>query len=260
MASPKTDNANGGGGGGGIKVINASLFRMGTKSMALTYNVLGFKTHHGLLEDVMDSPWTGIERAAEATWPSVWGKKFDIVTDLASPFAIELIKAYPDAKVVVVQRDFDKWWPSFKTEILDRVMTEPMATINGFIVWRVMGIRAVQAMRKVHFGFFGARNREEIARNARAKYDAYFDKIRRIVPEDRRLEYNLGDGWEPLCAFLGVPVPEGVEFPMANEKEAHQEEVKQRLGKFHMGTVKMFGPFILGLAVGVAGWMLLHRD
>lgn len=82
--------------------------------------------------------------------------RYDAVTDLASPFALELTKAYPNAQVIVVQRDFVRWWPSFKTEIVDRVMLQPMAAINGFLGLYFMGIPAVQAMRKINYGFFGA--------------------------------------------------------------------------------------------------------
>ncbi|GAB1311478.1 hypothetical protein MFIFM68171_01688 [Madurella fahalii] len=259
----------------GLKIINAALFRMGTKSMAHAYQILGFKTHHGLLEDVTQSPWAQLEEAAEATWPSVpearprppfqradwdalWGDKYDAVTDLASPFAVELIKAYPDAKVVVVQRDFDKWWPSFREEVLDRVLTQPLAAIHGWIGWKIMGIRAVQAMRKLHFGFFHARSKEEAHRNARRAYDEYFAEIRRIVPEERRLEYKMGDGWEPLCEFLGVPVP-NVPFPRSNEQEAHQQEVKKRLGKFYGSVFRTFAPLVVGAAAVAAGWLWYRR-
>ncbi|KAJ3577867.1 hypothetical protein NPX13_g2700 [Xylaria arbuscula] len=100
----------------GLFVIHVALFRMGTNSFAEAYRSLGYKVHHGV-EDVRGNPWTDIEKAAEATWPSVgtprqpfaqsdwdslWGSKYDIVTDLGSPFVHELINAYPDAKVVVV--------------------------------------------------------------------------------------------------------------------------------------------------------------
>lgn len=256
--------------GDSLKVINAGLFRMATKSMAHAYKILGYKTHHGLLEDVMDTPWTLIEQAAEATWPSapgarprppngradwdaIWGS-YDAVTDLASPFALELIKAYPDAKVVIVQRDFDSWWPSFKVEILDRVMIQPMAAINSFICWKILGIRAVHAMRKVHFGFFNAKSKEECAAHARETYDAYFREIRKLVPPERRLEYKMGSGWEPLCTFLGVVVPD-VEFPQANEQEAHQKEVQSRLGKFYGGAAKFAIPWVLGMAAIGAAWL-----
>lgn len=247
---------------------------MGTKSMAHAYQLLGFKTHHGLLEDVTKSPWTQIEHAAEATWPHVpsarprppftradwnalWGS-YDVVTDLASPFAVELVQAYPEAKVVVVQRDFEKWWPSFRDEVLDRVMMQPMATVNGWIGWHVMGIRAVQAMRKVHFGLFGAKTRPEIEEKARRTYEEYFKEIRRLVPEERRLEYKMGDGWEPLCEFLGVPVPD-VPFPRANEQEAHQEEVKRRLGKFYGSTLRLLLPWVVGSIAVLVGWWWYQR-
>ncbi|MCJ1356770.1 MAG: hypothetical protein MMC33_006766 [Icmadophila ericetorum] len=262
----------------GLKIINAGLFRTATKSMARAYQILGFKTHHGLLEDVTETPWTGIEQAAEATWPSVcepgaplrppfqrsdwdaiWGFKYDAVTDLASPFALELIKAYPDAKVVIVQRDFDSWWRSFKPELLDRVMIQPMATINGFIGWRFMGIRAVQAMRKVFFGFFNAKSLGEIAAHACETYDAYYREIRKLVPPESRLEYKMGDGWEPLCAFLGVEVPKDVGFPRENDKEAHGEEAEARLKKFRMSLAKVAIPCIIGLAAVAAGWIYHGR-
>ncbi|KAI6087607.1 hypothetical protein F4821DRAFT_258665 [Hypoxylon rubiginosum] len=115
----------------GLKVINARLFRMGTKSMAKAYNILGYRTHHAL-DDSFVTAWDLIEEAAEAKWPhvrnaggrepyrrrewdAIWGP-YDVVTTLASPFATDLAKAYPGTKVVIVQRDFDTWYPSFKSE------------------------------------------------------------------------------------------------------------------------------------------------
>ena len=284
----------------GLKIINAALFRMGTKSMAKAYKILGFETHHGLLEDVMDSPWTQIEQAAEATWPAsatpdegrpserrpfsradwdaLWGDRYDAVTDLASPFAPQLIRAYgPDVKVVVVQRDFDTWWPSFRKEVLDRVMAQPQTTIAAFVCWNVLGIRCVHAMRKVHFGFLGARSREEAQseESGRRAYEQYFRKVRALtvpaaeVSEEearrlgrpRRLEYRMGDGWEPLCEFLGVPVPEGdVPFPRENEAASHEMEVRSRVAKFRDGAARKAMPWVAVLltaagAAYLAWWM-----
>jgi Sulfotransferase domain len=39
------------------------------------------------------------------------------------------------------------------------------------------------------------------------------------VPPERLLVYEVGDGWEPLCRFLGVPVPDEP-FPHVNATEA----------------------------------------
>lgn len=257
----------------GLLIINASLFRSATKSMALAYQILGFKTHHGLLEAVTDTPWTSLEQAAEATWPStsnpgsrprppftrnewdeLWGTKYDAVTDLASPFALELIKTYPNAKVVIIQRDFETWWPSFQTEILDRVMLQPMATINGFLGLYLMGIPAVQAMRKIHLGFFGAKSHAEIKVNARDVYEVYYRDVRAAVPSERKLEYRIGDGWEPLCRFLNVNVPD-VPFQRDNHSTTHEQEAKARERLLWTAGIKVIGPVVFGLG---AVWIALR--
>ncbi|KAI1292919.1 hypothetical protein F5Y03DRAFT_402734 [Xylaria venustula] len=226
----------------GLVVIHAALFRMGTKSFAEAYRLLGYKVHHRV-KDVRGNPWVLIEKAAEATWPSVpgatprqpftrqdwdslWGSKYDIVTDMGSPFVHQLIKAYPNAKVVVVQRDFDFWWPSYSSQILDTLFT-PLISFIGFVAWHINDIRAPYAMRKIHLGFFGANNREEIEANSREAYDKYYDELRRMVTPERRLEYRLDDGWEPLCAFLDKDVPD-VPFPRLNERKVHSEGVLAR--------------------------------
>lgn len=41
-------------------------------------------------------------------------------------------------------------------------------------------------------------------------YEARFQK-------DQLLEYEASQGWAPLCEFPGEPIPEGVEFPHAND-------------------------------------------
>lgn len=48
---------------------------------------------------------------------------------------------------------------------------------------------------------------------------AHEDKVRSLVPKEQLLEMDLNDGWEPLCKFLGVPVP-NEPFPRANDGAA----------------------------------------
>ncbi|KAI0099722.1 hypothetical protein GGR51DRAFT_534906 [Nemania sp. FL0031] len=223
----------------GLQVIHAGLFRTGTKSMAEAYEILGYKTHHGL-DSPSDNPWLGVERAAEATWPGVDGARprpaftrddwdalwagWDITTDIASPFNIQLIKAYPEAKVVVVQRDFEAWRSSFQSQVLN-----PLFPIGGsimfFISRHLVKYYAPDAMRKTLLGFFRATNKREIEENLQETYEEYYREIRALVPPERRLEYKLGSGWEPLCTFLGKKVPD-VPFPWANDREAHAEELR----------------------------------
>ncbi|KFH41717.1 hypothetical protein ACRE_075630 [Hapsidospora chrysogenum ATCC 11550] len=54
----------------GLAVIHVALFRMGTRSIAEAYRILGYKTHHGT-EHTLGNPWAQVEHAADATWPDV---------------------------------------------------------------------------------------------------------------------------------------------------------------------------------------------
>ncbi|EQD60929.1 hypothetical protein B2A_03430, partial [mine drainage metagenome] len=49
------------------------------------------------------------------------------------------------------------------------------------------------------------------------------------LPSDRLLVYSPSEGWEPLCAFLGVPVP-GEPFPRVNSREELMQSSRERGG------------------------------
>ncbi|KAI1448970.1 hypothetical protein F5Y02DRAFT_406752 [Annulohypoxylon stygium] len=248
--------------GKGLLVIHATLCRMGTMSMTEVYRTLGYRVHHSV-ENPTKDPWARIEEAAEATWPFIpgakprepfnradwddlWGSHYDIIIDLGCLFTLQLIEAYPEAKVVVVQRDFDSWWPSFETILVNPTFSL-FSEVLLFIGWHIMGSRAGQAMRKAHFGFFKAKNKEEINDHARDSYDEFFDTLRRIVPPERRLEYKLSDGWEPICEFLGKDIPEHP-FPHLNGRKEHKDTHKKRIQKLFMDATIKLG--LWGIAVG----------
>ncbi len=75
---------------------------------------------------------------------------------------------------------------------------------------------------KLMTGVFGGRERFETT--GKETYVKMLEEVRSLVPEDRRLEYRMGEGWERLCAFLGQDVPEG-DFPRVNESENFLERV-----------------------------------
>lgn len=82
----------------------------------------------------------------------------------------------------------------------------------------------------------------------------YFDRVRKIVPPERRLEYNIGDGWEPLCAFLGKEVP-NVPFPRLNERKVHERNTSLRSHAVLVNSASRIVPWLLATAaVGAAAW------
>ena len=80
--------------------------------------------------------------------------------------------------------------------------------------------------------YFGADTRDQVLAKARDVYTGHYEAIREKCRRENRelLEYELGEGWEPLAAFFGVPTP--VEpFPHVNEKEEmrkHQRDTMLR--------------------------------
>lgn len=79
------------------------------------------------------------------------------------------------------------------------------------------------------------------------------DMVRKVVPADRLLVVNLGDGWEPLCNFLGKPIPQEP-YPQANEREAAAREGKKIFAKCLVVWTGLFSVAGVGIYAGVRIW------
>ena len=69
-----------------------------------------------------------------------------------------------------------------------------------------------------------------------------------LVPKDQLLVMELSQGWEPLCKFLGKPIPDEP-FPRANDSAAiKQTEIKilTRLGLMWLALFTVLGGSIYG--------------
>lgn len=114
-------------------------------------------------------------------------------------------------------------------------------------------------MRKLFYAMFNCHDQRSWEANARSTYRAHYDFVRKSVPKERLLDYELGSGWEPLCKFLGKEVPD-CEFPRLNEskefaiymRKAQSDLVKKGL-RLVWGRVGVPG---LVVASGVLLWRL----
>jgi Sulfotransferase domain len=192
----------------GLRLIGAGLGRTGTTSLKTALEqLLGGSCYH--MFEVPSRPndadvWGD---AYEGTLPD-WVEFFDgyeaTVDWPAAPFWREIADAFPDAPILLSVRDADSWWKSASSTIFIALETyfAPDAPADG---WTRMG----QGM----MARFSPQWRDEEA--AKAAYLAYNDHVRRTAPPGRLVEWTPGDGWEPLCAALGVDVPD-VSFPHVN--------------------------------------------
>ena len=62
-------------------------------------------------------------------------------------------------------------------------------------------------------------NREHATRVFRE----HITEVQATIAAERLLTLDLREGWEPLCTFLGVPIPD-VPFPKTNSSKEFREE------------------------------------
>lgn len=192
-----------------LKVIGAAFGRTGTDSMREALDILGLGPCHHMREvnahEDQKQMWRALVRGAPPDWDRLFEGYRSCVDWPSAYYWRELMAHYPSAKVVLTYRSPESWWESFAQTIMPGIQrsTEPES----------LGVALIGA--KVFGGRFHDRE------HAIATYEANVRAVKDAVPEERLLVHNLGDGWEPLCAHLDVPVP-AVPYPSRNNASEFQ--------------------------------------
>jgi hypothetical protein len=190
-----------------LRVIGTGFGRTGTDSMREALNILGFGPCHHMYEvkdnDEQERLWRALAAGEAPDWPKLFAG-FNSCVDWPSAFYWpQLIKAYPEARVILTYRSAESWWDSFQKTILNFIKpgNDP-ETLGVLLIARQV---------------FGGNPEDRDA--AIAAYEANVKAVMATVPPERLLVYNLGDGWGPLCAHLGVPAPDQP-YPNRNNAES----------------------------------------
>ncbi|KAJ6502765.1 P-loop containing nucleoside triphosphate hydrolase protein [Mycena vitilis] len=242
-----------------MEVLVLGFCRTGTASMRAALSILGYgDTHH--IGRVMANPaeidaWNAAidakfhgkgEPYGRAEWDRLLGE-YKAVADVPGIlFAKELVQAYPHAKIIVTTRPPDRWWKSFKDTLLV-MLSGPQTRIARWLDPHGYGKFVAFARRTLEI-FFGPLDAIDEG-GAKARYAEYYAEIRRLVPAERRLEYEMGEGWGRLCAFLGkeVPGPE-MAFPHRNDaKMILTGSQRQVWGIYRRAAGRMLLPVGIGL-------------
>lgn len=253
------------------KVLSLGLPKTGSASIAEALDILGYQgVYHGTRTWDNTSEWEMINRAADATYSSLpsytgvpftrkqWDELFgpyEAITDIGGGFPVELIKAYPEAKVLLVIRPFEKWFKSWD-EGVNKSFFNPMVDFCIKVIDPLAGTRLATVGRKIVLGMFNATTLEEQRKNARETWEWHNRIIQEMVPPEKLLLFDHKDGWEPLCKFLGKPVPD-VEFPWVNEREQFQKACKDKFVRDIKYGIMTMLPWTMGvLAVGFGSWAM----
>lgn len=198
-----------------LRIIGAGLPRTGTFSLKRALEQLGIgRCYH--MNEVFAHPehmpqW---ERAAQGTlpeWQSLFAGYAATADSPACFFWRELCDAYPAAKVILSLREPSEWYASMQTTVVE-LMVKPSLVPDPRAQAVLEGSRRLVLDR-----FF--EGRFEDREHALARYRAHAEAVQATIGRERLLVYEVADGWAPLCAFLGVPVP-NEPFPMTNMRDA----------------------------------------
>jgi hypothetical protein len=195
-----------------LSVIGAGVGRTGTNSLRLALNQLGLGPCYHMTELAQSFPvsvplWlSALEGRAD--WEAIYKGYASAVDWPTAGFYRELHAAYPSAKFILTVRNPESWAESFSETIYKQLTLADQAPAV-FKPWFDMAIGVV---RKSGFPF-GL----DVAGLQKA-FVANTDAVKAAIPVDQLLVYEIKDGWEPLCAFLGKPVP-AEPFPRTNNRE-----------------------------------------
>jgi hypothetical protein len=233
-----------------LRVIGSGFGRTGTLSLQSALQQLGFAPCYHMVEVIKHRSharaWLRIARGEAPDWRALFAD-YDAAVDFpACIFYAELLREFPDAKVVHSIRNRGDWYRSTRETIYQSRTVFPS--------WLRRASRYVDGLiemtdRLIWQGVF--HGRFDNPDHAQRVFDEYTMRVRATVPADRLLVYDVREGWEPLCRFLGVPVPP-TPFPNVNDRKTMLRQLAALRALFR------FGPWVILALLVLGAWLALR--
>jgi hypothetical protein len=188
-----------------LQVIGSGFGRTGTKSLKAALERLGYgPCHH--MHEVVENPgqvlhWQKLANGGAVDWETVFSGYTSQVDWPGAHVWRDLAAAFPAAKVIHTLRPEDKWWASFNKTIGKLMARYEAIPLPPHIRDMLAAWNALAGQ-----GTFGGVLDDE--QTALAAYRRRTEEVRTALPANRLLVFDVAQGWGPLCAFLGVDVPD----------------------------------------------------
>lgn len=234
-----------------LKVIGAGFGRTGTMSTYAALKELGFSCYHMI--EVLQNPantghidfWSKVANApadASHDWEQVFANYTAAVDNPAATVWRELMAAYPDAKILLTlhPRGAEAWYDS----TMDTIYTFETLWQSRLLSVFSPFFRKFNDMSHKLIWQRGHKGTMEDRAKAIAHYNQHIEDVKAAVPAERLLVLSVDQGWEPLCRFLEVPVPES-DFPNVNDRA----QIKAMIA----GMVRGAYFIVAGLVAAAAG-------
>ncbi|MBN8818608.1 MAG: hypothetical protein J0I80_07795 [Sphingomonas sp.] len=195
-----------------LQVIGAGLGRTGTLSLKLALEHLGFGPCHHMSEVIANVRqqlpyWLDVV-AGHPDWDGAFAGYAAAVDYPGAYFWRDLAAHYPEAKIILTLRDPESWFKSVSETIFSPGHTAmfagtPLGPFMDGTVLKDFGDRIGDQAFMIDY------------------FNRWNEGVRSSIPPERLLLFQSRDGWVPLCAFLGVPVPDAP-YPRVNSRDEMQ--------------------------------------
>jgi hypothetical protein len=206
-----------------LKIVGAGFGRTGTLSLKNALEMLGFGPCYHMFE-VVERPdhiaaWHRLAFGDAMDWDLLFEDFQSTVDWPTARYWRELADHYPQAKVLLSVRDPEAWYKSV-TDTIYRGLTMRMPD-NVPEPRRQQMAMARKIVLEDTFD-----NRFEHKAHAIEVLNRYNQTVRETIDPARLLVFDVKEGWEPLCRFLGVAQPDEP-FPRLNDTATIQAMMKQ---------------------------------
>jgi hypothetical protein len=202
-----------------LDIIGAGFGRTGTSSLKIALEHLGYGPAHHMFE-VRDNPhllpvWEGAARGDAIDFDQAFAGYRAQVDWPGARYWRELAAHYPNAKVILTVRDPGDWFDSVQATIV------PFTANRGNHGADHPNAIAHMGHKLIVEGLFD--NRLTDRAHATAIFRNHIAEVQATIPPARLLTFDVAEGWTPLCAFLGTPVPD-ISFPRLNSSKQFATE------------------------------------
>ncbi len=198
-----------------LQIVGAGVGRTGTHSLKIALEQLLGGTCHHMIE-VFGRPdqiagFTAAIDGEPVDWTELMAGFTAMVDFPGSMFWREIAAANPDAPILLSSRDAEGWY----TSAMNTIFLSFDAGPPELAPW-------MEAIRRgLHQRFCDDfENKEAMI----AAYEAHNAAVRAEVPASRLIDWTPADGWGPICAALGKPVP-AEPFPVTNTTKEFREMI-----------------------------------
>ena len=207
-----------------LKVIGSGLGRTGTLSLKTALEQLGFNPCHHMKEvgtDPKQIDWfLRASKGEKINWKQVFDQ-FEAAVDWpAAAYYKVLSEEFPDAKVIMGVRDPEAWYQSVSETIYTVAPNVP-----GWLKFIFPPAKKWVQMVEQTIWTNELEGRFEDREFAIEFFNRRITEVKQTISPDRLLIHQPQDGWEPLCDFLNVPVPQ-TPYPWVNEGKEIKRAVK----------------------------------